>query len=87
MGKIFPLMYICVLILFPNKIFYSNLANLDEFTDLGEKCLDSKCGNGNDTAFNWCYTDSRPANISANFSGSWDYCTPKTGFLISFTFF
>ena len=73
--------------LFPNKTFYSNSANLDEFTDLGEKCLESKCGKGNNTSFNWCYTDSRPANISANFSGSWDYCTPKSGFLISFTFF
>ena len=73
--------------LFPNKTFYSNSANLDEFTDLGEKCLESKCGKENKTSFNWCYTDSRPANISANFSGSWDYCTPRSGFLISFTFF
>ena len=73
--------------LFPNKTFYSNSANLDEFTDLGEKCLESKCGKENKTSFNWCYTDSRPANVSANFSGSWDYCTPRSGFLISFTFF
>ena len=75
----------------PNKTFYSNLVNLDEFTDLGEKCLDSKCGKGkdqfgNDTSYNWCYKESMADNKKANFSDTWDYCTPRSGFFFFHSF-